>query len=514
MPTEYPLVSTLIVLPWTAAAGLLLFPGARAARRWALSAALVELLLALLVLLAFDDTTDKLQFIEQHAWIPSLEIDYLVGLDGLSVLFPLTTALLTVAVIVGSWSSIQSMVRLYLALVLTLEGLLIGIFAALDVALFFLFWELTVVPIYFLISLWGTGPRRRFAATQYALYMLIGGIPILFAIIMLALSHAVSDALPLPAGLTFNYLALLSKQADSGTQTAVFLLFLLGFGIKTPLVPFHTWLPIVALEGPAGLTALLTGLKLGAYGLLRLGIPLAPEAAVHFSALMSAMGVAGLFYGALLALRQQNLRAMLAYASISHVGLVVVAVSMMNPTSIQGALFQLVNVSLISGGLFLAAGFLQQRLGSTEQVHLGGLANPMPLLTSFVFLFLLAGLGVPGTSGFVADWLMLLGIFEQHTGLGLAVLMSSVLTAAYSIGFFHRAFLGPITRPAVNGARDVRRRELALLAGLTTFILILGLFPRLITGVTDTSTAAWVKRLGGGLLEQPSLFARATPDAQ
>ena len=281
----------------------------------------------------------KLQFVEQHAWIPSLEIDYLVGLDGLSILFPVCTALLTAAVIVASWTSIQSMVRLYLAFVLMLEGATIGIFCAMDVALFFLFWELTLVPIYFLLSLWGAGPRRRFAATQYTLYMLIGGVPILFAIIILALSHAVSDDLPVPAGLTFNYLALLSKQADSDTQTAVFLLFLLGFGIKTPLVPFHTWLPTVAMEGPAGLTALLTGLKLGAYGLLRLGIPLAPEAAAHFSPLLTGLGMIGMFYGALLALRQPNLRQLLAYSSISHVGLVVVALSMMNVTSIQGAVF-------------------------------------------------------------------------------------------------------------------------------------------------------------------------------
>jgi len=507
MLTDFPLISALILLPWSAAAALMLVRGPASVRAWALSAALVEALLAGFAVFSFDPTSDRIQFVEQHAWIPSLQIDYLVGLDGLSILFPASTALLTVAVIIASWNSIQSMVRLYFALVLLLEGFTVGLFCALDTALFFLFWELSLVPSYFLISLWGSGPRRRFAATQYALYMLIGGIPILFAIVILALSHAVSDDLPIPAGLTFNYLALLSKQADGATQTAVFLLFLLGFGIKTPLVPFHTWLPSVAMEGPAGLTALITGIKLGAYGLLRLGIPLAPEAALHFAPWLTGFGIVGVFYGALLALRQHNLRALLAYASISHVGLVVVALSMMNVTGLQGAVFQLLNFSLVSGGLFLVAGCLQQRLGSTDRVHLGGLAGPMPLLTAFAFLLLLSGIGIPGTNGFAAEWLMLLGIFETHAGLGLAVLIGSVLSAAYSIGFFRGAFLGPITNPVIRQAQDLRPRELALFTGLAMLVLLLGFFPQPIIDTVDAATIAWVKRIGGGLLDQPSLFA-------
>lgn len=509
MLSGFPLLSALIVLPWLGAAALLLVRDLGVARRWALGTALLELLLAGAVLALFDQRSDTVQFVEQHAWIPSLQIDYLVGLDGLSILFPVSTALLTVAVLIATWSSVRSMVRLYFALILLLEGLTIGIFCALDTALFFLFWEASLIPIYFLISLWGSGPGRRFVATQYTLYMLIGGIPILFGIILLALTHAISDDLPIPAGLTFNYLALASKQADGATQTAVFLLFLLGFGIKIPLVPFHTWLPGVALEGPVGLSALITGLKLGAYGLLRYGIPLAPEAAVHFAPWLTGLGIIGLFYGALLALRQQNLRTLLAYASISHIGLVIVAISMMNVTAIQGAVFQLVNFSLVSGGLFLLAGCLQQRLGSTDRVHLGGLAGPVPLLTSLTFLFLLAGIGIPGTNGFVAEWLMLLGIFEQHAGLGLAVLLGAILSAAYAIDFFRAAFLGPTVHPGLRHMRDLRRRELTLFTLLAALIVLPGLYPRALLGPMQAATIAWVKQIGGGLLEQPSLFAAA-----
>jgi NADH-quinone oxidoreductase subunit M len=263
------------------------------------------------------------------------------------------------------------------------------------------------------------------------------------------------------------------------------------------------------MEGPAGLTALITGIKVGAYGLLRLGIPLAPEAALHFAPWLTGLGIAGVFYGALLALRQHNLRKLLAYASISHVGLVVVAMSVMNLNGIQGAVFQLVNFSLVSGGLFLIAGCLQQRLGSTDRVHLGGLAGPMPLLTAFAFLFLAAGIGIPGTNGFVAEWLMLLGIFEHHGGLSLALLIGTVLGAAYSFGFFRVAFLGPAIRSGVRQTQDLRPRELLLFAGLALVVLSLGLYPRPLIKTMDAAAATWVKQIGGGLLEQPSLFASA-----
>ena len=509
MLTGFPLLSTMILLPCVGAVATILFTGGAAARICALGTALMELAHTGVALFSFDRTSEKIQFVEEHAWIPSLQIDYLVGLDGLSILFPTCTALLTVAVIIGSWTHVQSMARLYFALVLLLEGLTIGLFCALDIALFFLFWELTLVPIYFLIGLWGLGPRRRFAATQYTLYMLIGSVPILFAMILLALDHATRDDLPIPAGLTFNYLALLSQQADSGTQATVFLLFVIGFGIKTPLVPFHSWLPNIAMEGPVGLTALVTGIKVGVYGLMRLAIPLAPEAATHFAPWLTGLGIAGVFYGALLALRQQNLRPLLAYASVSHVGLVVVALSVMNLTAIQGALFQLANFSVTSGGLFLVAGCVQQRLGSTDRVHLGGLAGPMPLLTGFAFLFLLAGIGIPGTTGFVAEWLMLLGIFEHQPGLALAGIAGTVLSAAYTVTFFGKGFLGPTVHRNVQQAQDLRRRELALLSGLAIILLSLGLCPRPIIGLVDTATIAWVKRLGGGPLEQPSQFASA-----
>lgn len=508
IPSAFPHLSTLILFPWLAAAGLAFIRDVRKAKLIALGSAVFELLLSLSLLARFDFTSDKMQFTERHAWIPSLDIDYALGVDGLSVLFPACTALLTLAVLLASWTSVQSMARLYLGFILFLEGITTGVFCALDMALFFLFWELTLIPIYFLISLWGIGPRRRAAATQYTLFMLVGGAFLLFGIIVLALNHAEINDLSVPAGMTFNYLDLLATQSTSETQTVVFFLLFLGFAIKTPLFPFHTWLPMIAMEGPTGLTALLTGLKLGAYALLRFAVPLAPEAAIRYRWLLAGLGAIGLVYGALLALRQSNLRRLLAYASISHVGVVVVALSTMNIQGVQGAIFQLVNFSLISAGLFLLAGFLRQRLGSTELTSLGGLAQALPLLTSCVFVLGLAGIGVPGTNGFAAELLIILGTFEAHTGLGLAILLGMILNAAYFLGFFRRAFLGPVARDHIHQAMDLRPRELIIAASLATLCLVIGSFPRMITSVTETTALAWVKRAGGAFPDHPSAFAK------
>jgi len=272
-------------------------------------------------------------------------------------------------------------------------------------------------------------------------------------------------------------------------------LLLLGFGVKAPLAPFHTWLPTAAMEGPAHVTAILTGMKLGAYGILRFTMPLAPAAAVEYSWVLAILGAVTLIYGALIALKQTNLRRLLAYASVSHVGLVVVGIASLNMQGLQGAVFQLLNFTLVASSLMLIAGMIQHRLGSTEIIHLGGLAKVMPQLTCFYFLFTLASIGVPGTSGFPAELMLIIGALKAHASLGIAALVGAVLGAAYMLSYIRRAFFGPITQSVVNQAQDLSPRELALLCVPALLVLVFGFFPDSVLHINQMASEVWLSRL-------------------
>ncbi|QSA98279.1 NuoM family protein [Methylococcus sp. EFPC2] len=496
--SHLPVLSLLIFLPIAAGAGLLALRDQKLARTAALAAAAVELLLSILACGLFDADLTGMQLIERQTWIPTLHIDYFLGVDGVSLPFLPLNALLTVGVIAASWTGTQQRSRAYFALLLVLEGITQGIYCSLDLGLFFMFWELTLVPLFFLISLWGVGPRRRHAATQYVLFMLAGGVPLLVAFILLALNNASEAGSPARLGLSFDYLNLLQTPIPLEQQTVIFLLLLLGFGIKAPFFPFHVWLPNVALEGPVGVSALLMGLKLGLFGILRYAVPLAPQAANHCRGLLIALGVAGALYGALLALRQSNLRRLLAYSGVSHVGFVMIGVAALNLQGLQGAVFQLVNFGIVSSGLMLIAGFLQRRLGSTDLASLGGIARPMPRLAALFFVLGLASLGVPGTNGFAAEHLILIGAFRSQTGLGLAGLLAVILGAAYFLDYYRRAFLGPVVRPGVANAADLLPRELWLAGTLAVMSLLLGLFPLGLLRLSEQPLTTLVARLETG----------------
>lgn len=320
----------------------------------ALFTSLFSLALSLILLSAFNMDDGGFQFVVNMTWIPSLNIHYSLGIDGISILFLPMTALLFIAVIISSWTSMNAMPRLYYSLLLILLSAILGIFSALDTMLFFFFWEMTLIPIYFLVSLWGVGPNRRYAAVKYTLFMLAGGIPLIFGFLLLAFNAAKAS----PVGqLSFDYLHLLSIPVPGDVQSLIFILLLLGFGSKAPIFPFHTWLPTITMEGPIGIAAIITGLKLGVYGFIRFMIPLAPEAAVNFHWLLAGLGVVGILYGAIIAINQSNLRSMLAYSSISHLGLVILGIASFNIQGIQGAVYQLLNFTIISGGIFLIIGF-------------------------------------------------------------------------------------------------------------------------------------------------------------
>ncbi len=492
-----PLLSLLLLTLPAAAVLIWLVPNPAHARRIALGAALLDLALSVLVLLRFDYGNGGFQLVERHDWMPGLNVEYLVGVDGISVLLLPLSELLFVSVILASWTSARTLPRLYYSLLLLLETATLGIFCALDTVLFYLFWELSLVPIYFLVSLWGVGPNRRFAAVKYTLFMLVGGMPLLFAFLVLAFNHAALAGIGVPAGLAFDYQSLLDTPMTREVEVTVFFLLLLGFAAKIPVFPLHTWLPVLAADGPIGIAAFMTGLKLGAYGLIRFVVPLAPMAAREYHWLLAGLGVVGMLYGGLAALAQTNLRRMLAFASISHVGLVVLGIASFNLQGIQGALFQLFSFTLVAGGLFLVTGFLHHRTGTNEIGSLGGAARTMPLLASFFLLLGLASLGVPGTSGFPGELLLILSALETHTGAGLAALFAVVLGAGYFLGAYRRAFLGPVKGPLVADALDLRPRELLVAMATALLVLLLGLFPQWVLDLTRAAAELWVGRLSG-----------------
>lgn len=493
--SDLPLLSLLLLTYPIGALLIWLAPAPFSTRGLAVTVNGVGVALSLLVLLGFNSAEGGFQLVERADWIPSLKIEYAVGVDGISVLFLPATALLFLGVTLASWSSTRQLPRLYFSLLLLQAGATLGVFSAVDTMLFFLFWELSLVPFYFLVSLWGVGPLRGYAATKYTLIMFAGGVPLLFGFLVLAFNHAAFSGAGLPGGLSFDLVTLLNTPLSDALELAVFLLLLLGFAVKTPVFPLHTWLPLLAMEGPVAVVALLTGLKLGAYGLIRFAVPLAPGAAQEMHWLLAGLGVVGLLYGAVAALAQTNLRAMLAYASLSHVGLVLLGIAAFNLQGVQGAVLQLLNFTLVAGGAFLVTAFLQHRLGSTDITALGGGARTMPLLASFFLFFGLAGMGVPGTSGFPAELLILVSALQTHAGAGLAALFAMVLGAAYFLNLYRRAFFGPVANPAVAGAMDLRPREVGLMLAFAALILAFGLFPALLLDLIQPAAAAWTARL-------------------
>jgi len=490
--SEFGILSLLVFTPFLGAFLIWLSPNQSATRVLALLTNLIVLALSLVILSVFDKSVAGFQLVEQMTWIPTLNIEYFIGVDGLSILFLPLTALLFTCVFIASWKSVHSMHRLYFSLMLILECATLGIFLSLDTMLFFLFWELTLIPIYFLVSLWGVGPNRRYAAVKYTLFMLAGGIPILFGFMILAFNHAGAN---IPGQLSFNYIELLNTDTPIEVQTTVFLLLLIGFGAKAPIFPFHTWLPTIAMEGPITIAAVMTGLKLGAYGFIRFMVPLTPQAALDYHWLLAGLGVIGIVYGAIVAMNQTNIRSMLAYSSISHVGLVVLGIASFNIQGIQGALFQLLNFSIVAGGIFLLTGFLHHRVGSTDSISLGGVAKSMPLLAAFFFLFGLASMGVPGTNGFAAEHLILLSSLQTHTGAGLAALAGIVIGASYFLTIYRRVFLGPVNREIINDSIDLLPRELSIILVLAALILFTGFFPSNVLDITRSASELWLQKL-------------------
>ena len=479
----FPILSALLFLPVAFVVALRFLRDEARAYRLALAGALLELLLACIVALQFAQGVDDIQFAERLGPLPFVGVSYQLGVDGISVLFLPITALLTVLVVAYAEYTAAADARRYLMATLALEAALMGAFVSLDLVLFWFFFVLELVPSYFLITRFGTGPLRRRAAREYVGFMLTGSALMLVGILLLGINFDRERG----AGLSFDYLDLLSVPVPSELQTIVFFLLFFGFAVKAPVFPFHTWLPKVLEHGPiVGMSVFLVGIKLGTYAFLRFVIPLVPEAARDWAWLMATLGAIGIFYGALIALVQTNLRRLLAFASLSHMGAVMLGIFALNFHGFQGGLLQMINLGIAGAGLFFVAGFLHTRLGPPDLRSMGGLVYSMPLLSTIFLVIALAAVGLPGTGGFNGEHLILIGAYEVGWLMALAAGAGTFLTAAYFLLYFQRGFLGPSPEPeslATSPAPpppesrlpDLRRRELLIALALVAMIFWIGL---------------------------------------
>ena len=482
----FPILAVMILLPVLVAIALYFVPSATQQRNIAMAGALAELLLGLVAVLVFEPGAASAQLAQNAQWIPTLGASFHIGVDGISVLFlPLTACVILLAMVAGGTVATRS-TRLYLANLLLLLAASIGVYVALDLVLFFLFWEAMLVPSYFLIRMWGVGTMRQTAAMKYVLYMLIGSVPLLIAIA--ALGSGVG---------TFDLLELQSAEISIGLQTTAFLLLFLGFAVKAPLPPFHTWLPQVAMEGPAGIAIFLVGLKLGTFGMIKVLLPIAPDVALMWQPVLIWIGILAMLYGGFVALAQTNMRRMLAYASVSHVGMVVAGIFTLSSAGLQGSVMAMVSMGLASTVLMLLAGSLQQRLGTTELTGLGGIARNAPLMAVGFFIAGLASIGMPGTSGFQGEFAILAGVFHGGYLMGTMALLGVILGAGYVLWFYERAYFGPIQSANVTHMRDIGGREGWAVCAALVLVIVVGLAPmpviKTVAATTDSLANAFAE---------------------
>ena len=492
----FPVLSALIALPVIAAVILQFRHSEAAQRQTVMVAAVLELALALFILTKFTQGTADAQFVQLGLWMPSIGASYHVGVDGISILFLPLTAFVILLALVYSPTGGSSFGRFYWTNILIFEAIAMGIFCSLDLLLFFVFWELILIPSYFLVKLWGVGPQRQYAAIKYVIYMLVGSAPLLIAIAMLGNNYGAAVAAGLaPVGGNFNFIELLKVAVPAEIQGVIFVLMIIGFAVKGPVPPFHTWMPTVLMEGPVGMAILLVGLKLGTYGMLRFVLPLLPEASINWAPIMTWVGVFAILYGGLIALAQFNLRRLLAFASVSHVGLVLLGLFSLNAQSLQGSLMMMINIGLTSTALMFLAGVLYRRTGSTELSAFGGLARYVPRLAFFFFAIGLATIGTPGTSGFYGEFTVMWGAFEADWRLAAVAVIGVVLSAGYFLWYYERAFFGPPGSDGVKSLLDLNPRETAAMSVVLALVIAIGVFPAPLIDMTSASTAALAKQL-------------------
>lgn len=497
----FPILSCILFLPLAGAVLLWLIEDEDLVRVSALAISLVEFALTVFVLLRFVPESAAMQFAERVQWIPALGISYHLGVDGISVLFVGLTAFLTVLVVIYSWDTVRYRLKLYMMSLLALETTTMGVFVSLDLVLFFVFWELMLIPSYFLIKLWGGGAERHYAALKFVLYTLLGSVFLLVGIALLNINfHQWASLHYAEQAYSFDLLELLSVPIPYRQQVLIFWLMFMGFAFKAPLFPFHTWLPDALLEGPIGMAVVLAGVKLGTFGFIRFSIPLLPDASKSEPVVLTVvlLGLCAILYGSWIALVQQDLRRLLAYSSISHLGFVVVGLFALNYQGLQGSLLTMINLGFSTAGLFFIAGFLYARQQTTQLSSFGGMAKQVPLLATFFLIIGLASIGLPGTNGFVGEFLLLVGAFKARWWFGAIAVLGVIFGAAYVLWYYERAMLGPVGKAVKNTMSDLQFREIVIASALSVMIVWIGLYPSPFLRIMNGSVQALVDRLNHG----------------
>lgn len=483
------LLSVAIWLPIAVGAVLLALgrdEQAKAVRWLALVGAIASFLVTLPLIGGFDAGTAAMQFQENYAWIDRFNIRYHLGVDGISVWFVLLTAFITIIVVIAAWEVITDRVNQYMGAFLILSGVMVGVFSALDGLLFYVFFEATLIPMYIIIGVWG-GPRRVYAAFKFFLYTLLGSLLMLVALLYLYYK----------SGGSFEILDWHKLPLPGEVQTLLFFAFFAAFAVKVPMWPVHTWLPDAHVEAPTGGSVVLAAimLKLGAYGFVRFSMPIAPDASHQWAWLIVALSLVAVIYVGLVALVQQDMKKLVAYSSIAHMGFVTLGFFLFSELGVAGGLVQMVSHGFVSGAMFLCIGVLYDRVHSREIKAYGGVVNTMPKFAAFAVFFAMANSGLPGTSGFIGEWMVILASVKFSFVIGLLAATALILGAAYNLWMVKRVYLGDVANDNVRSLTDINGREFLMLAVLAIATLAMGVYPKPVTDVMHVSVTELLKHV-------------------
>jgi NADH-quinone oxidoreductase subunit M len=479
--TSWPILSTIIFLPIIGALFIFVLRGNdeaafRNARWIALWTTIITFVVSLLIWRDFDPASADFQFVEKHAWI-SGTITYHIGVDGISMLFVILTTFLMPLCILASWQSIETRVKEYMIAFLALETLMIGVFCALDLVVFYLFFEGGLIPMFIIIGVWG-GKRRVYASFKFFLYTLLGSVLMLLAIMAMYLHAGTTD---IPTLIAFDF--------PANIQTWLWLAFFASFAVKMPMWPVHTWLPDAHVEAPTAGSVILAGvlLKMGGYGFLRFSVPMFPLASADLAPLVFALSIVAIIYTSLVAFAQDDMKKLIAYSSVAHMGFVTMGIFTLNVQGVQGSIFQMLSHGIVSGALFLCVGVIYDRMHTREISAYGGLADRMPLYAFAFMVFTMANVGLPGTSGFVGEFLTLTGAFRTNTWVALFATSGIILSAAYALWLYRRVIFGKLEKPSLANILDLSPREVAILAPLVILTVLFGVYPKPLMDPTTAS---------------------------